>query len=149
MNCEIIFLSLPRWQILNRNIYFNQVSENYIAVEKSMAEFCMNNTNAEIMKMKIWKALFCLIPLFWCCFIKQWSYEAERSLVHVIYTVSMLFQTSKRRAVETTDITKSFGWDSSEGIYLLINALSRMNFNIWAIISKSIIYSSIVSHQTE
>ena len=25
------------------------------------------------------------------------------------------FQTSSKRAVETTDVTKSFGWDSSEG----------------------------------
>jgi len=26
-----------------------------------------------------------------------------------------LFQTSTKRAVETTDITRSFGWDSSDG----------------------------------
>ena len=25
-------------------------------------------------------------------------------------------QTCKKRAIETTDITKSFGWDSSEGL---------------------------------
>ena len=29
---------------------------------------------------------------------------------------SFVPQTSKRRAVETTDITRSFGWDSSEGM---------------------------------
>ena len=29
-----------------------------------------------------------------------------------------IFQTSSKRAVETTDVTKSFGWDSSEGIDL-------------------------------
>lgn len=27
----------------------------------------------------------------------------------------MLLQTSKKRAIETTDVTRSFGWDSSEG----------------------------------
>ncbi len=29
----------------------------------------------------------------------------------------LIFQTSKKRAIETTDITRSFGWDSSEGLY--------------------------------
>lgn len=28
----------------------------------------------------------------------------------------MLLQTSKKRAIETTDVTRSFGWDSSEGM---------------------------------
>jgi len=41
------------------------------------------------------------------------------------------FQTSKKRAAETTDLTKSFGWDSSEGwfcfcILLYINLLVLM-----------------------
>jgi len=29
--------------------------------------------------------------------------------------VHIVFQTSTKRAVETTDITRSFGWDSSDG----------------------------------
>jgi len=31
------------------------------------------------------------------------------------YPVVIIFQTSKKRAAETTDLTRSFGWDSSEG----------------------------------
>ncbi len=32
-------------------------------------------------------------------------------------------QISNKRAVETTDVTKSFGWDSSEGRCVLLSEL--------------------------
>ena len=35
------------------------------------------------------------------------------SLLYIL--VHLVFQTSTKRAVETTDMTRSFGWDSSEG----------------------------------
>ena len=46
------------------------------------------------------------------------EFNAENAAKNIPYQLQRLFlklQTSKKRAIETTDITKSFGWDSSEG----------------------------------
>ena len=37
------------------------------------------------------------------------------SLYFLMYICT--YETSSKRAVETTDVTKSFGWDSSEGMH--------------------------------
>ena len=38
----------------------------------------------------------------------------SKSITFQLQRLFLALQTSKKRAVETTDITKSFGWDSSE-----------------------------------
>lgn len=60
--------------------------------------------------------IFLLIPL------SHFSWEFEESeedpVTNIPYQLQRLFvllQTSKKRAIETTDVTRSFGWDSSEG----------------------------------
>ncbi|MEE6523103.1 hypothetical protein FKM82_021839 [Ascaphus truei] len=49
----------------------------------------------------------------------KWAYEeSEDPVTSIPYQLQRLFvllQTSKKRAIETTDVTRSFGWDSSEG----------------------------------
>ncbi|XP_065062208.1 wee1-like protein kinase [Rhopilema esculentum] len=40
--------------------------------------------------------------------------EASKSIPYQLQRLFLKLQTSKKRAVETTDLTKSFGWDSSE-----------------------------------
>lgn len=62
------------------------------------------------------KDLFILISL------AHFSWEFEESeedpVTSIPYQLQRLFvllQTSKKRAIETTDVTRSFGWDSSEG----------------------------------
>lgn len=54
--------------------------------------------------------------------ISHFSWEFEESeedpVTSIPYQLQRLFvllQTSKKRAIETTDVTRSFGWDSSEG----------------------------------
>ncbi|XP_067902795.1 ubiquitin carboxyl-terminal hydrolase 47 isoform X3 [Heterodontus francisci] len=49
----------------------------------------------------------------------RWEFEEceEDPVISIPYQLQRLFvllQTSKKRAVETTDVTRSFGWDSSE-----------------------------------
>ncbi|XP_060694980.1 ubiquitin carboxyl-terminal hydrolase 47 isoform X2 [Hemiscyllium ocellatum] len=49
----------------------------------------------------------------------KWEFEEydEDPVISIPYQLQRLFvllQTSKKRAVETTDVTRSFGWDSSE-----------------------------------
>ncbi|XP_033104772.1 ubiquitin carboxyl-terminal hydrolase 47-like [Anneissia japonica] len=51
--------------------------------------------------------------------VYRWKYDGrdESSSSNILYQLQRLFsvmQTSKKRAVETMDITRSFGWDSSE-----------------------------------
>ncbi len=41
--------------------------------------------------------------------------EAAKSIPYQLQRLFLLLQTSCKRSVETTDITRSFGWDSSEG----------------------------------
>lgn len=50
----------------------------------------------------------------------SWEFEdsEEDPVTSIPYQLQRLFvllQTSKKRAIETTDVTRSFGWDSSEG----------------------------------
>ncbi|WAR06828.1 UBP47-like protein [Mya arenaria] len=42
------------------------------------------------------------------------SDAGQKSIPYQLQRLFLLLQTSKKRAVETTDLTKSFGWDSSE-----------------------------------
>lgn len=56
-------------------------------------------------------------------FVNRWEFEdsEEDPVTSIPYQLQRLFvllQTSKKRAIETTDVTRSFGWDSSEGNYL-------------------------------
>ncbi|XP_005108001.1 ubiquitin carboxyl-terminal hydrolase 47 [Aplysia californica] len=49
----------------------------------------------------------------------RWSFkgtsdEAVKSIPYQLQRLFLQLQTSKKRAVETTDLTRSFGWDSSE-----------------------------------
>ncbi|KAL5010194.1 hypothetical protein ScPMuIL_012499 [Solemya velum] len=51
--------------------------------------------------------------------IYRWEFdgieeEKAKSIPYQLQKLFLLLQTSKRRAVETTDLTQSFGWDSSE-----------------------------------
>ncbi|CAH1800062.1 unnamed protein product, partial [Owenia fusiformis] len=51
--------------------------------------------------------------------IYRWEFDGEeaemvKSIPFQLQRLFLLLQTSKRKAVETTDITRSFGWDSSE-----------------------------------
>lgn len=51
----------------------------------------------------------------------SWEFEEteEDPVTSIPYQLQRLFvllQTSKKRAIETTDVTRSFGWDSSEGL---------------------------------
>ncbi|KAI0214475.1 Ubiquitin carboxyl-terminal hydrolase 47, partial [Lamellibrachia satsuma] len=50
--------------------------------------------------------------------VYRWEFDHKGDPIYSIpYQLQRLFlqlQTSKRRSVETTDITRSFGWDSSE-----------------------------------
>lgn len=52
--------------------------------------------------------------------MNRWEFEEseEDPVMSIPYQLQRLFvllQTSKKRAIETTDVTRSFGWDSSEG----------------------------------
>lgn len=56
----------------------------------------------------------------------RWEFEEseedpERSIPYQLQRLFVLLQTSKKRAIETTDVTRSFGWDSSEGNVQLLN----------------------------
>lgn len=42
------------------------------------------------------------------------------SIPYQLQRLFVLLQTSKKRAIETTDVTRSFGWDSSEGTNSLV-----------------------------
>ncbi|XP_041917263.1 ubiquitin carboxyl-terminal hydrolase 47 isoform X2 [Alosa sapidissima] len=50
----------------------------------------------------------------------NWEFESESeedpvtSIPYQLQRLFVLLQTSKKRAIETTDVTRSFGWDSSE-----------------------------------
>ncbi|XP_018115793.1 ubiquitin carboxyl-terminal hydrolase 47-like isoform X2 [Xenopus laevis] len=49
----------------------------------------------------------------------KWEFEesekdAASSIPYQLQRLFVLLQTSKKRAIETTDVTRSFGWDSSE-----------------------------------
>lgn len=60
--------------------------------------------------------LFFLIPL--APFSWEFEESEEDPVTSIPYQLQRLFvllQTSKKRAIETTDVTRSFGWDSSEG----------------------------------
>lgn len=51
---------------------------------------------------------------------KRWEFEESEedpvtSIPYQLQRLFVLLQTSKKRAIETTDVTRSFGWDSSEG----------------------------------
>ncbi|ELT97121.1 hypothetical protein CAPTEDRAFT_213869 [Capitella teleta] len=51
--------------------------------------------------------------------VYRWEYdgtpeEAVKSIPYQLQRLFLQLQTSKKRAIETTDITKSFGWESSE-----------------------------------
>lgn len=53
----------------------------------------------------------------------SWEFEESEedpvtSIPYQLQRLFVLLQTSKKRAIETTDVTRSFGWDSSEGKYL-------------------------------
>ena len=59
--------------------------------------------------------MFCLstVPSSW-----EFEESEEDPVTSIPYQLQRLFlllQTSKKRAIETTDVTRSFGWDSSEG----------------------------------
>uniref|UniRef100_A0A8C3KXN9 Ubiquitin carboxyl-terminal hydrolase 47 n=1 Tax=Chrysolophus pictus TaxID=9089 RepID=A0A8C3KXN9_CHRPC len=50
---------------------------------------------------------------------EQWEFEESEedpvtSIPYQLQRLFVLLQTSKKRAIETTDVTRSFGWDSSE-----------------------------------
>lgn len=50
----------------------------------------------------------------------SWEFEESEedpvtSIPYQLQRLFVLLQTSKKRAIETTDVTRSFGWDSSEG----------------------------------
>ena len=53
--------------------------------------------------------------------VPSWEFESESeedpvtSIPYQLQRLFVLLQTSKKRAIETTDVTRSFGWDSSEG----------------------------------
>lgn len=60
--------------------------------------------------------VFLLIPLAHF----SWEFEESEedpvnSIPYQLQRLFVLLQTSKKRAIETTDVTRSFGWDSSEG----------------------------------
>lgn len=53
----------------------------------------------------------------------SWEFEESEedpvtSIPYQLQRLFVLLQTSKKRAIETTDVTRSFGWDSSEGEHL-------------------------------
>lgn len=63
------------------------------------------------------------------------EFTSENAAKNIPYQLQRLFlklQTSKKKAIETTDITKSFGWDSSEGrgcvVCIHINCTSKAQF---------------------
>lgn len=52
--------------------------------------------------------------------VNRWEFEESEedpvtSIPYQLQRLFVLLQTSKKRAIETTDVTRSFGWDSSEG----------------------------------
>ena len=44
----------------------------------------------------------------------------QEKCIHRITLLLLRLQTVDKRAVETTGVTKSFGWDSSEGITITL-----------------------------
>lgn len=55
----------------------------------------------------------------------RWEFEESEedpvtSIPYQLQRLFVLLQTSKKRAIETTDVTRSFGWDSSEGTNSLV-----------------------------
>lgn len=75
-----------------------------------------------------------LSKMFCCCEVQllkwfynfSWEFEESEedpvtSIPYQLQRLFVLLQTSKKRAIETTDVTRSFGWDSSEGEHLLLS----------------------------
>lgn len=57
----------------------------------------------------------CLLYLPWVCRCEFRSENAAKNIPYQLQRLFLKLQTSKKKAIETTDITKSFGWDSSDG----------------------------------
>lgn len=58
--------------------------------------------------------------------MNRWEFEESEedpvtSIPYQLQRLFVLLQTSKKRAIETTDVTRSFGWDSSEGNMQLLS----------------------------
>lgn len=70
------------------------------------------------------------------CVVNRWEFEESEedpvtSIPYQLQRLFVLLQTSKKRAIETTDVTRSFGWDSSEGnvqLLSLCHLLQHLSF---------------------
>lgn len=62
-----------------------------------------------------------VLTIFYLSTVRSsWEFEESEedpvtSIPYQLQRLFLLLQTSKKRAIETTDVTRSFGWDSSEG----------------------------------
>ena len=50
----------------------------------------------------------------------------EKCIPYQLQRLFLQLQTVDKRAVETTDVTKSFGWDSSEGKEICFHILTKL-----------------------
>lgn len=71
----------------------------------------------------------------------SWEFEEseEEPVTSIPYQLQRLFvllQTSKKRAIETTDVTRSFGWDSSEG-ELLWSPMTRLTWLVCVFVRET------------
>lgn len=71
----------------------------------------------------------------------SWEFEESEedpvtSIPYQLQRLFVLLQTSKKRAIETTDVTRSFGWDSSEGEHLCF-PVTRFTWLICVFLSVS------------
>ncbi|KAJ8315140.1 hypothetical protein KUTeg_007290 [Tegillarca granosa] len=67
--------------------------------------------------------------------------DKSKSIPYQLQTLFLQLQTSKKRAAETTDLTRSFGWDSSEG-----KELCRVMFDALELKWKNTDQSHLINH---
>lgn len=114
---RLCWLGQPGYDLLSQQPSADTVHDSRIqkrTLQVSNQGFLWNYSWSHSSRIDVF--IFLLIPL------AHFSWEFEESeedpVTSIPYQLQRLFvllQTSKKRAIETTDVTRSFGWDSSEG----------------------------------
>lgn len=79
----------------------------------------------------------------------SWEFEESEedpvtSIPYQLQRLFVLLQTSKKRAIETTDVTRSFGWDSSEGEHLS-SCVTRLTWLVCVFLSMCLCICTLIT----
>lgn len=104
-------------QSSSNTVYDPRVQKCTLQVSNYVRIYC---EHCEIIPIK-----YTLKMLMYLLFNFSWEFEESEedpvtSIPYQLQRLFVLLQTSKKRAIETTDVTRSFGWDSSEGEHSLL-----------------------------